>query len=60
MVLLLLVVQERRAYRSKLVRPKAVTKTGLYFCAISLWFSAQNRHLVLATGKKMNRAELDV
>jgi hypothetical protein len=46
---------EKRAYRSKLVRPKAVTKTGLYFCAISLWFSAQNRHLVLATGKKMNR-----
>ena len=48
------------AYRSKLVRPKAVTKTGSYFRAISLWFSAQNRHLALATGKKMNRAELDV
>jgi hypothetical protein len=60
MVLLLLVVLDKTAYRSKLVRPKAVTKTGSYFCAISLWFSAQNRHLVLATGKKMNRAELDV
>ena len=48
------------AYRSKQVRPKAVTKTGSYFRAISLWFSSQNRHLVLATGKKMNRAELDV
>ena len=44
----------------KLVRPKAVTKTGSYFCAISLWFSPQNRHLVLLTGKKMNRSELDV
>jgi hypothetical protein len=48
-------------YRSKTVRPKAVTKTGSYFRIINLWFSAQNRHLVLlSTGKKMNRAELDV
>jgi hypothetical protein len=37
-----------------------VTKTGSYFRAISLWFSPQNRHLVLLTGKKMNRTELDV
>ena len=35
-------------------------RTGSYFRAINLWFSAQNRHLVLRTGKKMNRAELDV
>jgi hypothetical protein len=48
------------AFWRKLVRPKAVTKTGSNFCAISLWFSAQNRHLVLPSGKKMNRAELDV
>jgi len=47
-------------YRSKMIRPKAVTKTGSYFRIINLWFSAQNRHLVLLTGKKMNRAELDV
>jgi hypothetical protein len=47
-------------YRSKTVRPKAVTKTGSYFRIINLWFSAQNRHLVLRTGKKMNRAELDI
>jgi hypothetical protein len=47
-------------YRSKTTRPKAVTKTGSYFRIINLWFSEQNRHLVLATGKKMNRAELDV
>ncbi|KAI2507535.1 hypothetical protein MHU86_6923 [Fragilaria crotonensis] len=47
-------------YQSKMVRPKAVTKTGSYFRIINLWFSAQNRHLVLLTGKKMNRAELDV
>ncbi len=47
-------------YQSKTTRPKAVTKTGLYFRIINLWFSEQNRHLVLATGKKMNRAELDV
>jgi hypothetical protein len=51
------VVQEKRAYRSKLVRPKAVTETCSYFRAISLWFSDQNRHLVLATGKNINRAE---
>ena len=47
-------------YQSKTTRPKAVTKTGSYFRIINLWFSEQNRHLVLATGKKMNRAELDV
>jgi hypothetical protein len=38
-------------YRSKTTRPKAVTKTGSYIRIINL---------VLATGKKMNRAELDV
>ena len=47
-------------YRSKTARPKAVTKTGSYFRIINLWFSEQNRHLVLRTGKKMNRAELDI
>jgi hypothetical protein len=52
--------KKQRSYRSKLVRPKAVTKTGSYFRAISLWFSSQNRHLVLLRGKKMNRTELDV
>ena len=46
------------AHQSKLVRLKVVTKTGSYFRAISLWFSALNRHLVLATGKKVNRAQL--
>jgi hypothetical protein len=51
---------KKQSYRSKLVRPKAVTKTGSYFRAISLWFSPQNRHLVLLTGTKMNRSELDV
>jgi hypothetical protein len=51
---------KKRAYKSKLTRPQAVTKTGTYFRAISLWFAVENRHLVLATGKKMNRAELDV
>ena len=50
---------KKRAYKSKLTRPQAVTKTGTYFRAISLWFAVENRHLVLATGKKMNRAELD-
>ena len=50
----------QQSYRSKMVRPKAVTKTGLYFRVINLWFSSQNRHLVLLTGKKMNKAELDV
>ena len=39
-------------YRSKMVRPKAVTKTGSYLRIINLWFSAQNRHLVLRTGKR--------
>ena len=52
--------KKQRSYRSKLVRPKAVTKTDSYFRAILLWFSSQNRHLVLLTGKKMNRTELDV
>ncbi len=32
-------------YRSKMIRPKPVTKTGSYFCIINLWFSAQNGHL---------------
>ncbi len=31
--------KKQRSYRSKLVRPKAVTKTGSYVRAISLWFS---------------------
>ena len=53
-------VTKPQNYRSKMVRPKAVTKTGSYFRVINLWFSAQNRHLVLLTGKKMNKAELDV
>lgn len=52
--------KKQRSYRNKLVRPKAVTKTGSIFHAISLWFLPQNRHLVLLTGKKMNRTELDV
>ena len=43
---------KKTSYRSQLVRPKAVTKTGSYFRAISLWFSPHNQHLVLATGKK--------
>ncbi len=47
-------------YQSKTTHPKAVTKTGSYFRIINLWFSEQNQHLVFATGKKMNRAELDV
>lgn len=51
---------KKKAYKSKLDRPKAVTKTGSYFRAISLWFSSQNRHVILRTGKKMNRTELDV
>lgn len=51
---------KKRAYKSKLTRPQAITKTGTYFRAISLWFAVENRQLVLATGKKMNRAELDV
>ena len=49
---------EKRAYRRKLVRPKAVTKTGLCFREFA--FSAQNRHLVLATSETMNRADFDV
>lgn len=51
---------KKKAYKSKLDRPKAVTKAGTYFRAISLWFSSQNRHMILRTGKKMNRTELDV
>jgi hypothetical protein len=51
---------KKKSYRSKLVRPKAFTKAGSCFRAISLWFSPKNRHLVLATGKKMNRMELDL
>ena len=46
-------VTKPQNYRSKMVRPKAVTKTGSYFRVINQWFSAQNRHLALLIGKNL-------
>lgn len=51
---------KNKSYKSSLLRPRSVTKSGSYFRIISLWFAPQNRHHALHTGQKMDRLELDV